>query len=45
MGTYMKLDKKLQKISEKPHSKIERTGIILGISLLVACGLSYFILN
>ena len=41
----MKFDEKLHKISEKAQSKRDKIGIILGISLLVACGLSYFVLD
>ena len=45
MGKYMKFDEKLDKISEKSQSKKDRIGIILGVSLLIACGLSYFVLD
>jgi len=41
----MKFDERMQKISEKAQSKRDKIGIILGISLLVACGLSYFVLD
>ena len=41
----MKFDEKIQKISEKAQSKRDRIGIILGVSLLIACGLSYFVLD
>lgn len=41
----MKFDEKLHKISEKSQSKKDRIGIILGVSLLIACGLSYFVLD
>ena len=45
MGRYLKFDEKLQKIPEKVHSKKDRIEIILGVSLLVACGFSYFVLD
>lgn len=45
MARYMKFDEKLQKISEKAQSKRDRVGIILGVSLLIACGFSYFVLD
>ena len=45
MGRYMKLDKKLQKISEKSQSRIDRAGIILGLSLFIACCFSYVVLD
>ncbi len=46
MGRYMKFDEKLHKISEKYQSKKDKIGmIILGVSLLIACGLSYFVLD
>jgi len=45
MARYMKLDEKIQKISEKSQGKRDRIGIILGVSLLIACGLSYFVLD
>ncbi|MFQ5476497.1 MAG: hypothetical protein ACE5DT_05640 [Nitrosopumilus sp.] len=41
----MKFDERIQKISEKAQSKKDRIGIILGVSLLIACGLSYFVLD
>jgi len=41
----MKLDKRLQKISEKSQKRMDRVVIILGISLLIAsCG-SYFVIE
>ena len=45
MGRYLKFDEKLQKIPEKVHSKKDRIEIILGVSLLVVCGFSYFVLD
>jgi len=44
-GRYMKMDERIQKISEKSQSKRDRIGIVLGASLLIACGLSYFVLD
>ena len=44
-GTYMKLDEKLQTISEKSQRRIDKVGIILGLSLLAACGFSYVALD
>ncbi len=41
----MKFDEKTQKISEKSQRRIDRIGIILGLSLLIACGFSYFVLD
>jgi hypothetical protein len=41
----MKFSEKSQKISEKSQRRIDRIGIILGLSLLVACGFSYFVLD
>jgi hypothetical protein len=41
----MKFDEKSQKISEKSQRRIDRIGIILGLSLLIACGFSYFVLD
>jgi len=41
----MKFGEKSQKISEKSQRRIDRIGIILGLSLLVACGFSYFVLD
>ncbi len=41
----MKFVEKSQKISEKSQRRIDRIGIILGLSLLVACGFSYFVLD
>jgi len=42
MATYMKIDEKLQKISEKSQRRMERAVIILGVSLLVVSSISYF---
>jgi len=42
MATNMKIDKKLQKISEKSQRRMERAVIILGVSLLVVSSISYF---
>jgi len=44
-GKYMKFDERMHKISEKAQSKRDRIGIILGVSLLIACGFSYFVLE
>ena len=41
----MKFVEKSQKISEKSQRRIDRIGIILGLSLLIACGFSYFVLD
>ena len=41
----MKFGEKSQKISEKSQRRIDRVGIILGLSLLIACGFSYFVLD
>ena len=41
----MKFGEKSQKISEKSQRRIDRIGIILGLSLLIACGFSYFVLD
>jgi len=41
----MKFDEKTQKISEKSQRRIDRIGIILGLSLVIACGFSYFVLD
>jgi len=41
----MKFSEKSQKISEKSQRRIDRIGIILGMSLLIACGFSYFVLD
>ena len=41
----MKFGEKPQKISEKSQRRIDRIGIILGLSLLIACGFSYFVLD
>lgn len=41
----MKFVEKPQKISEKSQRRIDRIGIILGLSLLIACGFSYFVLD
>jgi len=41
----MKFDEKSQKISEKSQRRIDRIGIILGLSLIIACGFSYFVLD
>ena len=45
MATCMKLDEKLQKISEKSQRRMDRVAIILGLSLLIASGASYFLLE
>lgn len=42
MATYMKIDEKLHKISEKSQSRMERVAIILGVLLLVGSSVSYF---
>jgi len=42
MATYMKIDEKLKKISEKSQRRMERAVIILGLSLLVVSSISYF---
>ena len=42
MATGMKFDKRLEKISEKSQSRMERVAIILGVSLLVVSSISYF---
>ena len=42
MATYMKIDEKLHKISEKSQSKMERVAIILGVLLFVGSFVSYF---
>jgi len=44
-GRYMKFDERMHKISEKAQSKRDRVGIILGVSLIIACGFSYFVLD
>jgi hypothetical protein len=41
----MKIDEKLQKISEKSQRRLDRTVIILGLSLLIASFASYFVLE
>jgi len=41
----MKFDEKLQKISEKSQKRMDRVMIILGISLLIASGCSYFVIE
>jgi hypothetical protein len=41
----MKFDEKLQKISEKSQRRLDRTVIILGLSLLIASFASYFVLE
>jgi len=41
----MKFDEKLQKISEKSHKRMDRIMIILGLSLLIASGGSYFVIE
>jgi len=45
MATCMKLDEKFQKISEKSQRRMDRVAIILGLSLLIASGASYFVLE
>ena len=45
MGTCMKLDEKLQKISVRTQKRMDRAGIILGLSLLVASFVSFFVLE
>jgi len=45
MASYMKLDEKLRKISEKSQRRMDRVAIILGLSLLIASGASYFVLE
>ncbi len=45
MATCMKLDEKLQKISEKSQRRMDRVGIILGLALLVASFCSYFVID
>jgi len=45
MARYMKFDERVHKISEKAQSKRDRIGIILGVSLLIACDFSYFVLK
>ncbi len=45
MGTCMKLDEKLQKISVRTQKRMDRVGIILGLSLLVASFVSFFVLE
>ncbi len=42
MATCMKFDERLQKISEKSQSRMERVAIILGVSLLIVSSISYF---
>lgn len=42
VATSMKIDEKLQKISEKSQRRMERAAIILGVSLLVVSSISYF---
>ena len=44
-GRYMKFDERMHKISEKTQSKRDRIGIVLGVSLLIACGFSYVVLD
>ena len=41
----MKLDEKLQRISEKPQKRMDRVLIILGLALLVASCCSYFVID
>ncbi|MFB5598474.1 MAG: hypothetical protein ACE5RJ_05625 [Nitrosopumilaceae archaeon] len=41
----MKIDDKLQKISEKSQRRLDRAVIIVGLSLLVASFASYFVLE
>ena len=41
----MKFDEKSQKISEKSQRRIDKIGIILSLLLLIACGLSYIVLD
>ena len=41
----MKLDEKLEKISEKPQKRMDRILIILGLALLVASCSSYFVID
>jgi len=41
----MKFDEKLQKISEKSQKRMDTVAIILGISLLIASGCSYFVIE
>jgi len=45
MANYMKLDERLQKISEKSQRRMDRVAIILGLTLLIASGASYFVLE
>jgi len=45
MATCMKLDEKFQKISEKSQRRMDRVAIILGLSLLIASGASYFVIE
>jgi hypothetical protein len=45
MATCMKLDEKLQKISDKTQRRMDRVGIILGLSLLLASFVSFFVLE
>ena len=45
MGTCMKLDERLKKISEKSYRRIDRGVIILGFLLLIAGFLSFFVLE
>jgi len=45
MATYMKINEKLQKISEKSQSRMERVAIIISVLLLVVSSVSYFVLD
>ncbi len=44
-GHCMRFDEKLQKISEKSQRKFDKAMIILCLSLLIASGASYFVLE
>ncbi len=41
----MKIEEKLQRISEKSQSRMERVAIILGLALLAVSSVSYFVLD
>jgi hypothetical protein len=41
----MKFDEKLKKISKKPQKRLDRTLIILSLSLLIASFFSYFVID
>ena len=45
MDNYMKIEEKLEKISEKSQRRMDRVAIILGLSLLLAGFTSYFVLD